>query len=109
MIKRFEVKGSASEPYKILIKKDIKNLSAYCTCPAGSNGMHCKHRISILLGSSKNVVSDNASEVDEVAAWVAGSDIEAALNIIAELEDQSTRIKKELSAARKALAKTMRD
>jgi uncharacterized Zn finger protein len=109
MIRKFEVKGSASEPYQILIKKDGTNLSAFCTCPAGKNGMHCKHRISILSGSSKAVVSDNISEVAEVATWVAGSDIESALHVISELEDHSARIRKELSAAKKSLAKAMRD
>lgn len=109
MIRRFSVKGSASEPYDVLVKKNGANLSAYCTCPAGSNGMHCKHRISILLGSSKDVVSGNSAEVDEVATWVAGSDVEAALNVIADLEDRSARIKRELAAAKKSLAKAMRD
>lgn len=109
MIKKFEVKGSASEPYQVLIKKDDSNLSAFCTCPAGKNGMHCKHRISILLGISKGIVSDNISDVTEVASWVPGSDVEDALNVIEELEDEFARIKRKLSAAKKALSKAMRD
>jgi len=46
----FSVQGSAPEPYHVLFRRNGANLSAYCTCPAGENGMYCKHRIRILQG-----------------------------------------------------------
>ena len=47
----FLVQGSAFHPYEVkFLKRSEKNLSAYCTCPAGDNGQYCKHRFSILEG-----------------------------------------------------------
>jgi VWFA-related protein len=55
----FLVQGSSLEPYEVVFKKRADaNLSAYCTCMAGLNGSHCKHRINILKGVTKDVVQD---------------------------------------------------
>lgn len=109
MIRRFLVQGSASEPYEVVFRRDGSNLSAYCTCPAGTNGMYCKHRFAILKGLAKGVVSENASEVAEVAAWLPGTDVEAAMADVEALEAEANQIKNALSKAKKNLAKAMRD
>ena len=59
----FMVQGSAVEPYKVTFKKSDSNLSAYLTCPAGENGMYCKHRFRILSGETKGIVRGNENEV----------------------------------------------
>jgi hypothetical protein len=82
---------------------------AYCTCPAGEEGMHCNHRIRILRGILDGVVSKNRADVSTVAAWLAGSDVEKALQRIEELEKEADRIKKALSAAKKTLAQCLLD
>lgn len=64
--REFLVQGSALEPYKVTFKKVGGNLSAYCTCPAGENGMYCKHRFNILEGSTKGIVSGNEADVQIV-------------------------------------------
>ena len=109
MTHEFLVQGSASEPYQVSFKKDGKKLSAYCTCPAGENGTHCKHRFNILKGSGKAIVSENSADVAEVASWLPGTDVEAAMKVVNELEKKSNQIKQELSAAKKKLARSMRD
>src|SRR5882724_5470795 len=101
----FLVQGSAPQPYVVIFhRRDTKNISAYCTCPAGEEGMSYKHRIRILHGIIDGVVSKNTADISTVAGWLAGSDVENALLHIEELEKEADRIKKALSAAKKALA-----
>jgi len=105
----FEVQGSASVPYGVVFVKRTKtNLSAYCSCPAGENGQYCKHRFYILDGITKGIVSDNLDDVKIVQTWLVGTDIEEALIKMRKLEVEAVRIKKELSAAKKDVAKAMR-
>jgi hypothetical protein len=105
----FLVQGSADEPYKVTFRKKDNNLSAYCTCPAGENGQYCKHRFRILEGSDEGVVSDNKNEVAIVKTWLVGTDVDAVLREVAEKEKALEKAKKELSIAKKMLARTMRD
>lgn len=105
---RFQVQGSACSPYDLrFVNRGSGNLSAYCTCPAGENGQFCKHRLAILSGETKGIVSGNEDEVRVVASWVAGSDIEAALKQVKGAELELERAKKEVSRAKKLLAQTM--
>ena len=62
----FLVQGSAEEPYKVTFRKTGNNLSAYCTCPAGENGQHSKHRMNILRGITSGIVSGNEAKVQVV-------------------------------------------
>ncbi|KAA0893557.1 SWIM zinc finger family protein [Oryzomonas rubra] len=105
----FFVQGSAKEPYKVTFQKKGANLSAYCTCPAGDNGQYCKHRFSILGGVTDGIVSANELDVEIVTSWLAGSDIEAALNDVLNAEEQFEIAKLKLSTAKKQLAKVLRD
>ena len=106
----FEVQGSAAEPYRVVfVKKSETNLSAYCSCPAGENGQYCKHRFSILAGLTKGIVSDNLEDVKIVQSWLPGTDVDEAIQKMRALEFEAAKIKKELSAAKKAVAKAMRD
>ena len=105
----FPVQGSAAEPYVISFRRrDDNNISAYCTCPAGESGMSCKHRVRILRGLIQGIVSPNTADVITVAGWLAGSDVEAALQTIDDLEKEVERIKA-LSAAKKALVQCLLD
>ena len=106
----FEVKGSSPEPYGVVfVKRSETNLSAYCSCRAGENGQYCKHRFSILEGKTENIVSDNLKQVETVKSWLIGTDVEDAIIKMRKLEEDALKIKKELSAAKKQVAKAMRD
>jgi uncharacterized Zn finger protein len=106
----FEVQGSAAEPYVVVfVRRSETNLSAYCSCPAGKNGQYCKHRFNILDGVTKGIVSDNLDDVKVVQSWLPGTDVEAALIKMRELEAETAKLKKALSAAKKEVAKAMRD
>lgn len=105
----FAVQGSAQDPYKVTFRKKGNNLSAYCTCPAGDNGQYCKHRIKILCGISQGIVSGNEANVQVVMSWLLGTDVEAALLAVLDAEKRCEEAKKELSAAKKQLARAFRD
>jgi uncharacterized Zn finger protein len=106
----FLVQGSAAEPYEVVFRRrDARNLSAYCTCPAGENGMYCKHRIRILQGMIEGVVSQNVSDVKKVVSWLTGTDVEEALRSVLALEKQAEQIKAALSAAKHSLARCLLD
>ena len=104
----FEVQGSADEPYDVLfIKRTDTNLSAYCSCPAGENGLYCKHRFNILAGLTKGIVSGNLEDVEVVQSWLPGTDVDQAIKKVQELEIEAAKIKKDISAAKKNVARSM--
>lgn len=106
----FEVRGSAPEPYAVVfVRRSPTNLSAYCSCPAGENGQYCKHKFAILDGIQKSIVSANVDDVKIVQSWLPGTDVEQALSRMRDLEQKAAAIKKELSLAKKDLARSMRD
>ncbi|NTV13660.1 MAG: hypothetical protein HGA96_07000 [Desulfobulbaceae bacterium] len=106
----FKVQGSATEPYDLsFIRRSSSNLSAYCSCPAGENGQICKHRRNIFSGITEGIVSNNLEDVKTVQSWLCGTDVEVALAKVRKLEDEELAIKNALRAAKKELARTMRD
>jgi hypothetical protein len=105
----FLVKGSSPNPYETKFIIDGSNMTAICTCPAGTYGNFCKHRISILEGDGKAIVSDNADKVATITDWVKGTDVEAALATVRQAEKVAESAKYELTTAKKALAAAMND
>jgi len=104
----FLVQGSAIEPYEVSFLKHGNNLNAYCSCPAGMIGQHCKHIFGILEVSSKGVVSDNIDQVKAVAGWRHGTDVEEALFTLKGWELKMAKLKKE-DFQPKDVAKAMRE
>ncbi len=103
----FLVKGSSADPYEVTFIKDGSSLTAICTCPAGTYGNLCKHRISILDGNTKSISSDNADQAATVVGWLPGTDVEAALSEMREAEKITDPEKRLLGAAKRKLARAM--
>ena len=103
----FLVKGSSSDAYEITFIKDGTSLTALCTCPAGTFGNLCKHRVAILDGKADAISSDNADQVPKVREWLVGSDVEAALAELRAAEKSKEGSKEEIMALKKKVAKTM--
>ena len=107
---KFKVQGSAAAPYTVtFVSRSNNNLSAYCTCPTGSIGQACKHRLNILNGLTKGIVSNNLEDVETVLSWLPGTDIENAMIILKKLEPEVAKLKRALSVAKKELSRAMRD
>ena len=105
----FLVQGSSEAPYHVTFQKEDKNLSAYCSCPAGENGQYCKHRFNILGGITEGIVSNNLDQVHIVKSWLVGTDVEKALLAVMDAEEKFELAKLELSTSKKRLAKSFRD
>lgn len=103
----FSVKGSSPEPYVVTLILDGTSLTALCTCPAGTYGNFCKHRVQILEGSSKGVVSDNKEAVKTAASWLPGTDVAEALDELRVAEKDKDPEKKALNTAKRKLARAM--
>lgn len=102
-----QVKGSSSEPYELTFIKDGDSLTALCTCPAGSFGNLCKHRVAVLDGKSAAVLDDDKAKVPQAVEWLVGSDVEKALLDMRKLESTADASKDALVAAKRKLARAM--
>lgn len=103
----FLVKGSSSDAYEITFIKDGSSLTALCTCPAGTFGNLCKHRVAILDGNTKAITSDNADQAPKVTDWLVGTDVETALAELRAAEKSKEHTKDEIMALKKKVAKVM--
>ena len=99
------VKGSSADPYETTFIKDGVSLTALCTCPAGSFGNFCKHRIAILDGDAGAVLDDDAKRVPTVVEWMVGTDVGAALAELREAE--TSKDKGAIAIAKRKLARAM--
>ena len=102
---QFLVQGSGAEPYEVTFVKTGSEFSARCTCQAGQNELHCKHRVNILEGSLKNIVSENVSDVAKVQSWLPGSSIQHELRNLKICEARVKAANYELSEVKRRLAK----
>ncbi|MDZ7752762.1 MAG: hypothetical protein U5S82_14095 [Gammaproteobacteria bacterium] len=105
----FYVQGSAPEPYRVTFIRNGGNLSAYCTCRAGENGMYCKHRFQIMEGLTDDIVSDNTTEVQTVSSWLPGTDVGTIYADVVAIEREIGLLKRRLAKLKKDLAQAMRD
>jgi len=103
----FKVKGSSSDPYEITFIKDGSSLTAICTCPAGTFGNLCKHRVAIIDGDTKSIVSDNVDQVPKIAEWLRGTDVEIALTELRAAEIIKDFPKDEIKVLKRNLARAM--
>lgn len=103
----FKVKGSSAEPYEVTFIKDGDSLTALCSCPAGEFGNFCKHRLAILDGNGKAIVSGNEDQVATILEWLPGTDVAAALTEFREIEKSKDEPKSALVAAKRKLARAM--
>lgn len=104
---QFIVEGSRGDEYLVTFEREGRNLNAFCTCQAGQNGLYCKHRFALMDGDMTTLLSDNASDVGKMKAILAGTDVEAAYKRVLEAERVHKAATRELSDAKKALARAM--
>jgi hypothetical protein len=107
VIREFLVQGSEPSPYRVVFKKNGTDIKAACSCRAGMNGLLCKHRLSILDGDKGAVVSTNSDQVTEVASWLEGSNVAAAISEVVLLEAEKKLIEEKIKRAKKLVAKAL--
>ncbi|MBF0164598.1 MAG: hypothetical protein HQL97_08575 [Magnetococcales bacterium] len=104
----FQVRGERGVPLEIVIRKTGKNLTATCACSAGVDDI-CQHRITLLSGSSKDVISNNPEDVKKVVSWIAGTDVGKALQDMVDAIKQLENAREDFADARKRLIKALKD
>ena len=76
----FVMQVSSNTPHRtVTICKDGKKITAHCTCESGWADALCKHRLSILVGQFKWVISGNIASVKHVRAWAMATDVGPAI------------------------------
>lgn len=104
----FEIEGSQGDIYEVIFLYDgDKEISGECTCPAGRYEDQCRHRLMILAGDSKNIVSDNLGDLKKFQKIFKGTPLEGAFKKLKELEKQQDDIKKKVKEAKKELGKLL--
>ncbi|MEO5332618.1 MAG: hypothetical protein H7839_11385 [Magnetococcus sp. YQC-5] len=104
----FQVFGPNNKLLDVVFRKNGKNLTALCTCSAGVNDI-CQHRINILSGSTKEIISNNADDVKKVTSWIAGTDVGKALHHVLECIKKLENATEDFNDSRKRLVKALRD
>lgn len=106
---KFLVQGSEPKPYVVTFFRELNNLTAKCTCKAGQYGRYCKHRLGLMDGSTKKVVSDNLEQVPLVPKMMEGTDVHRAYMAFRAIESVYEEAKNEFAVRKKILAKSMSD
>jgi uncharacterized Zn finger protein len=103
----FIVEGSQGDRYTVAFEVSGGSANAFCTCPAGTNGQYCKHRLAILDGDVSRLLSGNTSDVVRLKELMQGTDLEVAYNRVLKADAEYVAAKKALDSAKKVLAKVM--
>lgn len=99
--------SSPGVEYKIVAHRSAGRLRLSCECEAAENGMHCKHRIGLLIGEITALASGNGDDVATLGTWLSGTPLEASLSEVAALEREAEVVKRRLSQAKKRLGKVL--
>ncbi len=100
----FLVKGSQAEPYSVKFLLDGSSLIATCSCQAGEMGVHCKHRLRILLGNPVGIVSNNFDDVEIVVEHLQKSTLNTTIKNFLDADTAYSRAKSDLSVKTKQLS-----
>ena len=93
---KFIAQASNTEPpCTVTVTKEENNLTARCTCPEGGVGHICRHRLSILSGDGRMIISDNPGDVRHVEAWVVWSDVGMLIARLADAQGKFQNVKEE--------------
>lgn len=97
----------SDEPDEVDFHRESDKLKAFCTCRAGENRTYCKHRLNLLAGSKRNIVSGNASDVAVIQKWLSGTPLEATIAEYNNAEADVEAAKNALTAVKRELARVM--
>ena len=101
----FIVRSSSSdEVYFLKAYETQAGVRFTCSCPAGENGQHCKHRIALANGDTSRLAQPNDVAVKALIAMLSTTSIPQTVTRIVELEQIAASIKKEISEEKKKLS-----
>ena len=109
---QFSVQDALGDVHHVVIEQDAANtinLTAHCSCSEANDAGLCVHRLEILSGDAHGVVAANSADLETLARWIAGSDIEAAMKELARAKSDVRLAMEKVEYARAMLAKRMLD
>jgi hypothetical protein len=97
--------SSGDKDYEVVAVREGDRVRMSCECEAADNGMHCKHRINLLVGTPKEqkLTSGNPTDVETLRRWIVGTPLETALSTVMTAERELDALKARLSKAKKVL------
>lgn len=97
---KFLIQESNTTPHHtVTIRKEKNNLTALCSCEQGGPDTLCKHRLFILAGKAKWVISENTADVKQVQSWLAWTDVGQAINAVTQAQKKLKNAEKDLEKA----------
>jgi hypothetical protein len=97
---RFEVPGSSGEIYNVVATRDESKFKISCTCQAGQNRMHCRHRTMLLNGDGSDVPNLNESDLKRLLTMYDGTELSRQAAVCEKVDDLA-KMAKDASAAEK--------
>lgn len=93
-----------SESHRMEATKTARGIRFTCTCADGVEGLHCEHRIALLLGDTAHLVEVDAEAVASLAALAKGSPLLHAVHRLAQAEAAEAEARRDLERARQVIA-----
>ena len=103
----FEVTGSAGVIHTVVARQEGAELIITCTCDAGRNRMHCRHRTDLLAGDGASLFTPNTNGLEKLTGWLPGTKLLRRLKEVSDATEAHEAAKKKLAALKKALGREM--
>ncbi|MCJ2048026.1 hypothetical protein MKK58_26315 [Methylobacterium sp. J-078] len=101
----FLVRGpDGAVSHRMEATKTGRGLRFTCTCAEGREGVHCEHRIALLLGDASHLVEVDREAVAALAALTKGAPLLHAVQRLAQAEAAVAEAQHDLDRARQVLA-----
>ncbi|MCJ2035954.1 hypothetical protein [Methylobacterium sp. J-068] len=101
----FSVRGPDGDVlHRMEATKTVRGLRFTCTCTEGREGLHCEHRIALLLGDASHLVAIDPETVAALTALAKGSPLLQAVHRLAQAEAAEAEARHDLERARQVLA-----
>ena len=75
-----------------------------CTCADGVEGLHCEHRVALLLGDTAHLVEVDPESIAALAVLAKGSPLMHAVHRLAQAEAAEAEARRDLERARQVIA-----
>jgi hypothetical protein len=100
---------SSSNPlvYQLRATRTATGVRFSCSCPAGDNGQHCKHRLALLVGDVTAIAEGTHDDVLALAELVRNSQIVTAMREVEDAEKAVAAAQRNLKKAKQALGRAM--
>ena len=98
---------SSGELYQLEASRTDRGVRFTCTCQAGQNGTHCKHRLAVLLDDTSSCVDVDEAALAGLKGMTEGSELMDLVREMNDAEREVTAAQAALKRAKKAVGKAL--